>query len=149
MNSSKGRKITRKGSHHSHGEGWLYPWCGDRKFAKKEARRAQRRNDHKEITEQLKQYPEWIDLPPVTNMFSPIPIWLMSEWEKEGMEWFRELKGFGHFHKKGVRSWYELRDHQILSTRRRITTDETLFEDLKRSVNQYAYMKSAKEGEVK
>lgn len=132
MNSSKGyyNTITFNGhkENRSHGTGEAY------RFAKKIARRAQRRDGHKEIAEQLQE--DWIglaeDLKPhrgMPNMFSPIPIWLMSEDERLGMEHFRLLQSrrgwFEH-----VRSWSEDKDQQkILST-----CDETLYEDLQRSI---------------
>lgn len=143
MNSSKVNPITRKGTHHSYGEFWLYPWCGDRRLAKKIARRAQRRDNHKEIKAQLAEVGstfivEEVDrsymyagVPP--NQFSPIPEFAMTDWERGGMEYFRQLKSIYAIlpRNKGVLGWKRIE----AARKRHIDTDETLFETLQRSVN--------------
>lgn len=140
MNSSKlhlywDEKLTIDGSHHH----WLIKESSfdsprHKKTMKRMARRAQRRDGHKEITEQLKE--DWIglaeDLKPhrgMPNMFSLIPIWLMSEDERAGMEFLRQTSR--HWAPtKGVRHWRHLRGRQVMSD-----CDETLYEDLKRSIH--------------
>lgn len=122
--------------HHSlKKEGWHYPWLGDMKFAKKEARRAQRRDGHKEIRDVVAYYTEEIAL---VNMFSPIPIWLMSENERLGMEHWRQMKSDVYLlRRRKAQQAEDYKDYYYLSwerfTEEEPTCDETLFEDLKRS----------------
>lgn len=149
MNSSKerGKVLPIKKKNHN-------PRGGEQRssshnlFRKKMARRAQRRDGHKEVEEQwLADWPNSLffvgqswqkyvallqRIEPPVNMFSPIPIWLMGEDERLGMEYFRQLKSYRHFYKKGIRSWQEAeRNRKMIN---KITTDQTLFEDLQRSI---------------
>lgn len=90
------------------------------------ARRAQRRDGHKEIAEQFME--DWLHLDPPPNMFSPVPIWLISKDERLGMEHFRWLRSMAHIQNtKGPNWWHHNRD-------RTYSTDATLFEDLQRSI---------------
>lgn len=106
-----------------------------RRQLKKIARRAQRRDGHKEIRDVVAYYTEEIAL---VNMFSPIPIWLMSENERLGMEHWRQMKSDVYLlRRRKAQQAEDYKDYYYLSwerfTEEEPTCDETLFEDLKRS----------------
>lgn len=153
--NSKIRPIKEKG----HSARWYNSWNPiGRRMNKKLSCRAQRRYDHKEIEEQwladwehsMKyQKPANVEATkavtdhiwaviqlyePGPNMFSPVPHWLMSEDEKSGMEYWRQMKSISALTKKrgGSLAWREqLRRQNFLMD---FDTDETLFEDLQRSL---------------
>lgn len=98
-----------------------------RRFQKKERRRAQRRDNHKEIEAQFQD-----EHPIPMNIYAPVPVFLMDDWERAGMEYFRQMKSiFAMNRGRGLLAW----KRQEMARRRYIDTDETLFETLQRSVN--------------
>lgn len=98
---------------------------------KKQNRRMIRRDGHNEIVEAVGHLPSGskvLDLimreEPPLNMFSPVPYWMMTEWELGGIEWYRTHPNYGN----GVQHW----KHYIKVFR----TDETLEQDLYRTLAQ-------------
>lgn len=109
-----------------------------RRFQKKERRRAQRRDNHKEIEAQLEEVaPYFIGKkmywPTMANVFAPIPEFMMDDWERSGMVFFRQWKSVQALRKKkGVLGWKQ----DVKRIRKAYSwCDETLFEMLTLSVN--------------
>lgn len=122
---------------------WIYGYDGpvNRRHLKKMARRAQRRDSHKEIEEQLDRsnvehylgYAVWqSDLP---NMFSPIPVFAMSEDERLGMEHWKQMKSTAHL-RGGYLNWRYPTPERVERWCNGAPKypDETLMEDLRSSI---------------